>query len=283
MYNRFSGWYFKCQSDRHSLALIPAVHAAGNAVTGSVQLITPQGAWCVPYPPSRVHGRGPGPRMALGENLFSPRGIRLRLQGEGLEAQGQLSFGPLSPAGGDIMGPFRLIPFLECRHSVASMEHTVEGTVTVNGTVYDFHQGQGYLEGDRGRSFPRHYLWTQCFFPGGALMLSVAEIPLGALRFTGVIGVVRAQGRQYRLGTYRGARAEEIGCGSVTVRQGDLVLTARLIQHRAVPLAAPMWGAMERTVREGLSCQAAYHCTLGGRPLFDLESDCASFEYEYPY
>lgn len=87
MYNKFSGWYFKCQSDQHSLALIPAVHAAGNQVTGSVQLITPQGAWCVPYPPSRVHGRGPGPRMALGESLFSPKGIRLRLRDEGLEAE----------------------------------------------------------------------------------------------------------------------------------------------------------------------------------------------------
>lgn len=283
MYNKFSGWYFKCQSHQHSLALIPAVHAAGNQVTGSVQLITPQGAWCVPYPPSRVHGRGPGPRMALGESLFSPRGIRLRLRDEGLEAEGELTFGPLSPFGGDIMGPFRFVPFLECRHILSSMEHTVEGSISVNGTTYDFHQGRGYLEGDRGRSFPRHYLWTQCFFPGGALMLCVAEIPLGSVRFTGVIGVVQIQGQQYRLGTYLGARAEEVGCGAVTVRQRELVLTARLIQHRAVPLAAPVCGAMERTVREGLSCRAAYRCTLGGRPLFDLECDSASFEYEYPY
>lgn len=107
--------------------------------------------------------------------------------------------------------------------------------------------------------------------------------PWAAVRFTGVIGVVQIQGQQYRLGTYLGARAEEIGCGAVTVRQRELVLTARLIQHRAVPLAAPVCGAMERTVREGLSCRAAYRCTLGGRPLFDLECDSASFEYEYPY
>lgn len=226
---------------------------------------------------------GPGPRMALGESLFSPRGIRLRLQDEGLEAQGELTFGPLSPVSGDIMGPFRLVPFMECRHSVSSMEHTVSGSVTVNGTVYDFHQGRGYIERDRGRSFPRHYLWTQCFFPGGSLMLSAAEVPLGNIRFTGVIGVIYAHGRQYRLGTYLGARAEEIGCGAVTVRQRDLVLSARLIQHRAVPLAAPVRGSMDRTIREGLSCRAAYRCTVGGRPLFDLECDNASFEYEYPY
>ena len=283
MHNRFSGWYFKCQAEQHSLALIPAIHAAGNNVTGSIQLITPQGAWCVSYPPSRIHGRGPGPRMALGESLFTPRGIRLRLQGDGLAAEGALSFGPPSPIGGDIMGPFRLLPYLECRHSVSSMEHSVEGRITVNGIAYDFHQGRGYLEGDRGHSFPRRYLWTQCFFPGGSLMLSAAEIPLGAVRFTGVIGVVRVRGQQYRLGTYLGARAEEIGCGAVTIRQRDLMLTARLIQHRSVPLAAPICGAMERTVREGLSCRASYHFTTGGRPLLDLESDSASFEYEYPY
>lgn len=48
----------------------------------------------------------------------------------------------------------------------------------VNGREYSFRSAWGYWEGDRGRSFPREYVWTQCCFRGGSLMLSVADIPL---------------------------------------------------------------------------------------------------------
>ena len=37
-------------------------------------------------------------------------------------------------------------------------------------------------------------------------MLSIADIPLGVLNFTGIIGVIHYRGREYRLATYLGAR-----------------------------------------------------------------------------
>ena len=46
MRNAFCGWYFKCQSTEHTLAVIPAFHSGG----GSIQLITDAGA--------RKFGRG---------------------------------------------------------------------------------------------------------------------------------------------------------------------------------------------------------------------------------
>ena len=60
------------------------------------------------------------------------------------------------------MGPFRLISDMECAHGVISMAHRLEGILNVNGECFDFSDGMGYIETDRGHSFPNAYLWTQC-------------------------------------------------------------------------------------------------------------------------
>ena len=108
------------------------------------------------------------------------------------------------------MGPFRYVPFMQCRHSVFSMRHPVDGILSINGTPYEFQNAIGYMEGDRGYSFPTKYAWTQCSFPDGALMLSIAEIPFGGFHFTGIIGIVHLRRKEYRLATYLGAKAVKI-------------------------------------------------------------------------
>ena len=47
----------------------------------------------------------------------------------GLNVNGRLDFGTLTPIKYDIMGPFALVPFMECRHSVISMRHPVWGAL----------------------------------------------------------------------------------------------------------------------------------------------------------
>ena len=66
------------------------------------------------------------------------------------------------------------------------------------------------------------------------------------------------------------------------MRQGELCLSARRLGGPGRALRAPAAGVMERTVRENLSCPAAYRLTRGGRVLLDLTAENASFEYEYP-
>lgn len=289
MGNRFSGWYFKCQDEKQTIAVIPACHEAGGEKSCSLQLVTDAGAWYVPYARGRVWDGGSGVYAQIGGNLFSARGIRLDMRmttgtapRPALEASGLLRFGSPTPLKSDIMGPFRHVPFLQCRHRVASMAHTVNGALTINGTDYRFENALGYIEGDCGRSFPREYLWTQAFFKGGSLMLSVADIPMGAFRFTGIISAVRWQGKEYRLATYSGARLEGLRGGEVVVRQGGLRLTARLLERRAQSLRAPAAGQMARTIRESPACRAYYSLEQEGKPLFAFETPRASFEYEYP-
>lgn len=279
MRDYFCGWYSKCQNGTQTVGIIPAFHRNKGQKTCSIQLITDTGSWNVTFPISAF--RKTGRTVEIAGNRFGPEGLCLDLRDDGVQAAGVLRFGPLQRLKYDIMGPFRYVPFMECRHSVLSMKHSVDGTLTINGTPYVFRQGTGYLEGDRGRSFPKEYVWTQCCFPEGSLMLSVADIPLWGIHFTGIIGVICWQGRQYRLGTYWGAVAEKIGGGEVVIRQGRKRLTIRRLKEKGHPLAAPVGGSMSRTIHETAACRVYFHFQENGRTIFELESPHASLEYEY--
>lgn len=279
MHQFFYGWYMKCQSDTQTLAVIPAVHSTRNKRTCSIQVITDQGAWTVMFDADSYRQTKNG--IFIGKNRFGRQGIRLAIRTTDLSIVGKLDFGPLSTLKYDIMGPFAFVPFMECRHSVWSMRHLVSGTVRINERKYSFQNALGYWEGDRGRSFPKEYLWTQCCFLGGALMLSVADIPMAGIHFTGMIGVILWQGKEYRIATYLGARAVQIQNKAVRVIQGNMELDARLLEASGRPLKAPAKGDMVRTIHESASCRAFYRFRIGGRTLFAFETDRASFEYEY--
>jgi hypothetical protein len=276
----FCGWYLKCQNETKTMALIPAYHIVGGHKTCSVQLITDDGAWNFPYPGDAIRIGEAG--VELGNNHFGRDGMTLELCGPGIRAQGRVSFGPFTEIGGDIMGPFRYVPFLECRHSVFSMRHTVNGTVTVNDEVYEFTDGVGYIEGDRGYSFPRNYVWAQCCIPDGSWMLSVADIQFCGFHFTGVIGIVCHEGKRYRIATYLGARAVSIHDGEVVVKQGRKTLTIRCLEKKGHPLAAPVAGDMTRIIRESAACRVWFRFEDGGKTVLEGESHRAAFEYEYP-
>lgn len=280
MYNYFYGWYFKCQSDTQTLAVIPAVHTAKGKRTCSIQVITDNDAWTVVFTADSFQRSGKN--IFIGENRFGENGIRLAIHTPKLTIKGKLDFGRLFPLKYDIMGPFALVPFMECRHSVLSMQHLVTGNVFINGQKYSFQNARGYWEGDRGRSFPKEYIWTQCLFSDGALMLSVADIPMAGIHFTGIIGAVLWRGKEYRIATYLGARVVQIQNKTVRVIQGSLELDVRLLEASARPLKAPTKGNMVRTIHESASCRAFYHFRKKGRTIFAFETDRASFEFEYP-
>ena len=173
------------------------------------------------------------------------------------------------------------MPFMQCRHSVFSMHHSVDGILSVNGTPYVFLDSIGYIEGDRGYSFPRKYVWTQCSFPDGALMLSIAEILFGCFHFTGVIGIVHLRGKEYSLATYLGAKAVKIEAGEIIIQQGGFTLAVKPQEQSGHPLRAPVGGAMVRTIHEHPSCQVFYRFKRNEIPLLELDAPNAACEYEY--
>lgn len=112
-------------------------------------------------------------------------------------------------------------------------------------------------------------------------MLSIADIPLGALHFTGVIGIVYLHGKEYRLATYLGAKAVKINPEEIIVRQGTFMLMVKPQDFSGYSLRAPVSGAMTQIIHEHPSCRVSYRFEDEGVPLLELDAHNAAFEYEY--
>ena len=281
----FEGWYFKCQTkDGKTVALIPAIHRdSSGQSSASLQIIAEAGTWWLEYPEAEFHAVRQPLRISLGPNAFGEEGISLQVERSGLSLHVDLRHGPLTPLQSDIMGPFRFISELECTHGVVSMGHRLDGTLTLNGKTLNFSGGSGYIETDRGRSFPDKYLWTQCNWgkpETTSLMLAVATIPiLKHVRFTGVICSIHFNKQEYRLATYKGARIKvwlEHGAEIVQVKYR---LVVEVLEKQGQPLRAPVEGAMGRIIHESLCSKVRYRLWEKGYLIFDRTDDGASFEY----
>ena len=280
----FEGWYLKHQTrEGAALALIPACHTdrAGRR-SASLQILADGQSWWLEYPGAAFHASEQVFYVQVGQILFTEQETRLHVEQNGLSLHGTVRYGPFTPLQSDIMGPFRFLPAMECAHGVLSMGHPLEGSLTLNGKTLDFSGGTGYIETDRGRSFPSAYLWTQCVWQETglhSLMLSVATISMAGLRFTGCICAVCCGGKEYRLATYRGARAERWSAGGASIRQGKYRLTAELLEGKGCPLRAPAGGVMGRTIHESLRSTVRYRFWAGETLLLDHTDRCAGFEY----
>lgn len=280
----FEGWYFKCQTkDGKAIALIPAFHIdSGNRRSASLQVITGSGTWWLDYRAEAFSASQAQLRIQVGSSAFSETGISLKIETPELSLHGRLKFGAFLPLKSDIMGPFRFLSNMECVHGVISMRHSLQGTLSLNGELLDFTGGTGYIETDRGRTFPSAYLWTQCAWPCGSMMLSVAAIPLAGIRLTGCICALIHNGKEYRLATYRRVRIQRWSDGGALIRQGKYRLEVALLEEQPQPLRAPVNGVMGRTIHESLCAKMRCRFWVGDALLFD-QTDCTgSFEYSNP-
>ena len=265
---RFEGWYYKQRAGEYMLAFIPG-RAAGGAF---VQMIDSNGTRRFSMPDFHVKGD----TVRTGDCVFSPEGVEVRLPG----VAGSLRYGETTPLRSNIMGPFAHLP-MQCSHGVVSMHHTVNGSVTIDGKTHVFQDGSGYAEKDRGRSFPRSYLWLQCNdFPiPCSVMLSVAHIPFLGFSFTGCICALIFGGTEYRFATYRGVKILMPERDRISLRQGNLGLdlTVRPLKG-GHPLLAPQDGQMTQTIRESCDAYLRLRLTRAGRCVAACESRYAAFE-----
>jgi hypothetical protein len=281
MRGHFEGWYYKHQTkfsnggEVKSLAVIP-----GRASDGAfIFVVADKESYRISFPPAE-YKKCDG-ELRIGGNIFSPDGISLDIQTPELSLSGKLTYTNLAPIRGDIMGPFRFFP-MECRHGIISMNHSLQGEVTLNGETLDFSGGKGYIESDSGRSFPAGYTWVQCnaFDADCSVMASVARIPFYGLRFWGCICVVWLNGKEHRLATYRGVKIVRCERGILELKQGKYRLKITIDERDGQRLPAPQSGKMNRFIRETLSCPAHFQFMKGDECLFDGKSDFASYEYE---
>lgn len=75
MRNYFCGWYFRCQSDQQTLAVIPSVHRIKESKYCAIQLITDSQSFHVPFPYSDFQKQGN--QICIAGNRFGKEGITL--------------------------------------------------------------------------------------------------------------------------------------------------------------------------------------------------------------
>jgi tocopherol cyclase len=275
----FKGWYFKQQNGADTIAFIPAFHTdKKRGRSASLQVITGADACFVQYRAEDCFAQKGGLQVRLGNCAFSDEGCRLDIVTEEFSVSGALKFGPLQPPARDVMGPLRFLPFMECRHSVYSLFHKVDGRLLVNGREMTFKNGLGYIEGDSGSSFPNRYVWTQWGKEENCIFLSAAQIPFCGRSFTGCTGIVYWEKKEHRIASYLGAKIASVTGDAVVIRQGELTLLAQLQDSGFQTLRAPVVGMMTRSVHENAACSVRYRCTLRGQVLFDFVAEDASYE-----
>ncbi|MDD4125894.1 MAG: tocopherol cyclase family protein [Eubacteriales bacterium] len=270
--NRFQGWYFKHRAGENIISFIPGY--AENRYF--IQVITENF--------SRVYNIK---RLYFSDGInadkcrFGKRGVYIDLPG----IYGKLRYGKFTRLDTDIMGPFRFLP-MECRHGVISMNHGVDGSLCIDGKMINFNGGHGYIETDGGSSFPGKYLWLQCnSFPVDcSVMAAVADIPVlfALTHFMGCICAVIFKGKEYRIATYKGARIISSADNHIILKQGKLLFEADIIKNNSVfGLSAPVRGKMSRIIRESNNAAVRLRLWNDDKPIFDLTSDYASFEYNF--
>ena len=200
----------------------------------------------------------------------------------GMIIKGKIAYENLTPIDYNIMGPFSLLPFIDCNHAIHSLYHSARGTLQAGGSQLDFSTGRGYIEQDWGRSFPQKYSWLQTSdFPNEktCLFLSVAKVPVLGRPITGCICILYFNQKEYRLATYLGVKIVQWTQKTILLNQGKYTLQIFIQNSIPQKLLAPSKGELTRAIHESTSCQIhiVFHCD--GRRLFEQTSEAASFEY----
>lgn len=284
----FEGWYLKQQCNNHSFAVIPGIAKVSSSDSHAfIQIITLDQSYYIEFPISTFHRVSKRFDIKIGENRFNRKGMIINIHTDDLTIKGKLQFIDPTPLAYPIMGPFSLIPNMECIHEVISMHHIVEGAITINGKTYEYNMNThaiGYIEADKGTSFPSQYIWTQSCESVAtpfSITAAIAEIPLASWLFHGCICCILYKGKQYRLATYLGAHIKNLKKDCVIIEQKNYRLEIRLHKENSNQLMAPSFGKMNRTIHESLNSLVEYNFYVNNQLVFHYISPKSSFEYVF--
>jgi len=281
----FEGWYYKLVSSDESckVAIIPGV-ILGQDAHSFVQVLDGMDGSTAYRTFPFEHFRANDRRFALeiGENRFDDNHMLLALERPEGQLTGQIQLGHINPwpvtlLSPGVMGWYAWVPRMECYHGVLSFDHSLQGTLNLNGKAMDFSGGHGYIEKDWGQAFPAAWIWFQSNHFGGAsacITASVAIIPWVGQAFRGFIVGLWLDGELHRFTTYNGSRTESLEIFDDHVdwvlrnRQNRLSLTARRVQGGL--LRGPTRLDMGKRVLETLNATVQVQLeTLQGALLFE--------------
>ena len=264
--NYFEGWYFKhVSADRKQVwSFIPGISLSGgrrhsfvqvlNGLTGESQVFE--------YELSEFSGSPKDLDVRIGPSHFTIQGISLGLKNESHQISGEVNYAdpdlyPSTLINPGIMGWYSFVPFMECKHGVVSMGHTLSGGLQIGDQYVDFDEGTGYIEKDWGGSFPESWIWLHCnTFKNtqASFTFSVAKIPWLGSYFIGFISYLRLEDRILNFSTWSKARIEKLDYNSNTLNlqlaNKKYLLEIVAVNNKAGQLKAPVKGSMTRIIKE---------------------------------
>ncbi len=262
----FEGWFYKIvnAAETEAIAIIPGIAMDDNGVKQAfIQVLDGRKMTAVyhKFDVNEFSAEAGKFAIKIANNFFSKDSIQINLP----DIQGILHFENLVPwpnrwYSPGIMGPFSFIPFMECFHGILSMDHSIQGQLTIANETIDFTHGRGYIEKDWGHSFPSAYIWMQTNHfsqPGISLKTSVAKIPWMGSSFVGFIAGVWLHDRLIEFTTYNFTRLRKSYADHKKVElvmensQHRLEIFAR--REDATNLASPLSGFMDGRIEESLT------------------------------
>ena len=277
----FEGWYFKHQCEADTIAFIPGINIDSlGKKSAFIQVITNENSYNINYDFSSFSLSKN--EIKIGTNIFSDKRICVNIETKNLKIEGNVTYNEITPIKYDIMGPFSIIPFMECNHGVISLYHKLIGSININGMKISLDNGIGYIEKDWGTSFPKSYIWLQCnSFNGNkdSIMVSIADVPFLGKEFKGIICVVYYEGKEYRMATYNGVKLIKCSDKVIILKKGKYKLHIQIEKDKERKLLAPNKGNMSRIIRESAACNARFKFWIKDKLIFDLSSNGCGFEY----
>ena len=272
--NYFEGWYFKhVSADRkYVFSFIPGVSLSKTDRHAFIQVINgiTGESYYTRYPLSDFHYSPKKLELWVGQSWFSETGIALNIHTPEISVKGKLEYSGLkkypstflSPG---IMGWYSFVPFMECKHGIASVLHELNGKIKVNGNPVDFSNGTGYIEKDWGTSFPESWIWLHCNTftePDCSFTFSVAKIPWLGSFFIGHICFLYLKGKFYLFTTYNKSKINKLTYSgktlSLELSGKNYILLVNAEQNNNGLLQAPVKGKMNRIIKESIDSEIEF-------------------------
>lgn len=260
--NYFFGKYYKFISETgFSFAIIIAASNEGE----SIQLITKNNSYQI--------------NDLEAVKIINDNHFVFSINQNDISLSGDIYLGSLNPLTKKVMGPFSYVPFMECRHNIYSMYHSVSGKILFNDEKIEFNDGIGYIEGDEGRNFPKKYVWYNSVTRDNSIIVAVASIPIAFIRFTGVLCFIKNKDKELYFCTWNRVKIKELNSGVIKLRKGKYELSIDISLSHGHKLKAPVNGDMSRYIKENLAVPSKYSLKYKKDTIIEIDDELSSCEW----
>ena len=284
--NYFEGWYFKFVTKdlKLTVSFIPGISINKNDPHAFIQVIINDNEKIntryVKYDINDFSYDYNNDIVHIGRSLFSLESVIVDISYDDTNIKGLIDIKGIMPIktnifSPSIMGFFNYFPRMECNHDVVSMNHYLNGKISIGDIETSFDSGKGYIEKDYGKSFPSKYIWIQTNHfscENTSLMFSYATIPYLGLKFKGLIANLVIEDKEYRFATYNFSKVKKIEIDEnrvyVEIRKGRYKLILEGTNRHTIPLVAPKDGSMNDFIKEGLSGEVKVILEEKGKEIF---------------